>query len=394
MGCSLNWSQPSSKIEGCNDQGYVLVAEKLAEVTIPGEAGPVPIWATFDSSHVMVSPFAGQSWRIAFLEPSFVQLSKDEFQLLEPGGWKRLFRRDVKNADILHGAGDWKGQISKDNDKITVWASCGWRLDFTKGRISQIKTSRDKMLVYNYANERLASIACDGKTFVSIDPVERPAGTLGITIEGRRYTLEKSGRPNVQRNKDSYFIAGSTPSFHRWSGEGVSSRTFNYSVDDKSNPLLTITETGKPDTVIGWHPGTLRITHYGEWKYEVKPPKTHWENAQISRTNPKGMTESWFLDWAKGKEVIRGGDGVTQIMTWFTSGKADGRVRTKEIQQGGVTNITRYAYDENGILRRRFSSDGQASTFTTNGLLESISDGGTPIFFTHKDGKVFISLEK
>lgn len=393
LGCGLDWSEPRGRMEGCNNQGYVFVAEKLAEVTIPGETGAVPIWATFDSSRRMASPFAGMSWRIPFFEPALIQLTEDEFHLYEIGGWRRLFRRDAKNRDILNGAGDWKGQISKDKDKITVWATCGWRMDFVKGKITQIKTQRDKTLLYNYTKGRLASITCDGKTLVSIDPVEKPEGKLTILIEGRRYTLEKSKRPSIRREKDSYLVSGNTPCFHQWSGEKDSSRTFSYGVNDKSTPSMTITETGKPETIINWHPETQRITRYGEWQYEVKPSGSSLGNAQIGRTNPQGLTEYWFHDQAKGKEIVRGGNGVTQIMTWFTSGAAAGSVRSKEVQQEGVTNITKYAYDENGGMRRK-QSDGQRLTYMKGGLIESIHDGGTPVFFTYKDGNVFISLEK
>lgn len=68
--CGIDWSEPRSKIDGCNEQGYVLIVEKFAELNIPGESEVIPMYATFDSSRQTASPYAGMGWKIPFLECS------------------------------------------------------------------------------------------------------------------------------------------------------------------------------------------------------------------------------------------------------------------------------------------------------------------------------------
>ena len=408
--CPLNFGEPRSWIEGCNEQGYVLISEKLAELTIPGEKAPVPIWATFDSSRMTPSPFAGMGWRIPFLEVSLVQLNENEFMLLEPGGWRRLFRRAGKNSNILNGSGDWKGQLSRD--KATLWADCGWRLDFTRGKITSIKTSNNKTLEYNYVNGRLSSITCGGQLLVSVDSAEM-GGKLNITIGDKRYTLEKSDRPRVQSIEDINVVAGTDPSFHQWIGGETPSRTFEYSVDKKLNPVMTITGPGNLETTVGWNPETRRIAYFGDWKYDIKPSASPVENAAISRVNAAGAKEYWFRDPSQGVETLEL-DGVRKITSRFVRGPLTGAVRRKEEIKDGQTTVTyQAAYNEEGRLLRETMADGQVHEYTysekgetltrttsINGVVDSTTtfekgrsklkrwaDGSTKEYFYDKQGR-------
>lgn len=349
--CGINWSEPHAKIEGCNEQGYVLVAEKLAELNIPDEKEPVPIWTTFDSSRQTSSPYAGMGWKIPFLESSMVQLSEDEFQFLAPGGWRQLFRRNGKDSEVLVSGGGWKGQLSQDH--ATLWADCGWRIDLHKGKIVQLKTPHGQTLSYNYTNGRIATVTCGMKTLVAVDPAEGPDNTLGITIDGKRYSLAKADQPRVQRVADVNVIGGNDPSFSRLNGPESQTRTFAYGVDDQTRPVLTITNAAKQDTAVSWDPETRRITRYGEWKYDIKPGESLLANAAIGRTNPAGKREFWHYDVENGKEIIQTVDGVNKLVSWFTRGKLAGKLREEKTGiNNTLLNLYKYSYDEYGRIIR------------------------------------------
>ena len=49
LACGFNWMPPGGYFEGCDSQGYVLLTEKLADLTIPGEEGLFPVYAFFSS---------------------------------------------------------------------------------------------------------------------------------------------------------------------------------------------------------------------------------------------------------------------------------------------------------------------------------------------------------
>lgn len=384
LSCGLNWSEPSCKIPGCNEQGYVLIAEKLAELNIPDEKEPIPIWATFDSSRQTVSPYAGMGWRIPLLECSLVQLSENEFQLNEPGGWRHLFRRTGKDSNILDGGGSWKGQLSTDH--ATLWADCGWRIDLHKGKIVQLKTAHGQTLNYNYTNGRIASITCGMKTLVAVDPDEGQDHTLGIAIDGKRYSLARADQPRVQRVAGVNVIGGNDLSFNQFTGPERQTRTFRYSVDDQTRPLLTITDASNQDTIVSWDPETRRITRYGEWKYDIKPDDALLANAAIGRTSTNGQSEFWHYSQTTASETYQGVDGIKTVTSQFITGKLAGLKRKTERYVGkDCVYSLKYFYNEQGeLIRENETEDGHSLvrhfSYDDKKRLLSVSENGTKTF--------------
>jgi hypothetical protein len=355
--CGIDWGEPRSKIEGCNEQGYVLIAEKLADLNVPGETATIPIWATFDSSRQSASPYVGMGWQVPFLECNLVQISEDEFQLIEPGGWKRLFRRIGKNSDILDGGGGWKGQLSPDH--ATLWADCGWRIDLHKGKIVQLKTPHGQAISYNYTNGRISSVMCGVKTLIALDPADGIDHTLGITIDGKNYSIAKTDQPRVQHVAGVNVIAGNDESFNKLTGTGKQTRIFTYSVDDQTRPAMTMITTSSQETAVSWNPETRWITRYGEWQYNIKTEINSFANAAIERTNSKGQNEYWFYDAANGQETTQGVNKVRIIKKWFTSGATAGKLREIENVVDGKTTLLRHIiYDETGkVVRDTFKDN-------------------------------------
>lgn len=361
LSCGINWSEPRCKIEGCNEQGYVLIAEKLTELNIPDEKESFPIWATFDSSRQTPSPYAGMGWKIPFLESNMVQLSENEFQFFAPSGWKQLFRRSGQDSDVLISGGGWKGQLSPDH--ATLWADCGWRIDLHKGKIIQMKTPHGQTLTYNYTNGRISSIVCGMKTLVAVDSEEGADNTLGISVDGKHYSLAKTDQPRVQRVAGVNVIGGNSPSFNRLTGPDHQTRSFTYSVDDQTRPVLTITNAAKQDTTVSWDPETRRVTRYGEWKYDIKPGETSVANAAIGRTNSAGKKEFWFLDRTNGKEIVQGLDGIQRTTISYTSGPLVGKIREiKETENGVTRTVLKNSFDEKGRMIRSVNALGVIQT--------------------------------
>ena len=349
--CGMNWSEPRCKIEGCDEQGYVSIAEKLVDLNIPGEKEPLPIWAIFNSSSQTASPYVGMGWRIPFLECNMVQLSENEFMLLQPSGWKRLFRRSAKGSDVLDGGGGWKGQLSPDH--ATLWADCGWRIDLHKGKIVQMKTAHGQTITYNYTNGRISSVVCGMKTLVAIDSAEEFDHTLGIIINGKHYSIAKSDQPRIQRVAGVNVIAGDDPTFNQLTGLEKQTRVFTYNVDQHTRPMLTIANAAKQDTTVLWDPGTRLITDYGEWKYDIKPSETLISNSAIGRKNLAGQSEFYHYDNANAREIVMDLTGTESITKMFSSGAIAGKVREiQSTRQGQVVMHYKAYYDEKGHLVR------------------------------------------
>lgn len=377
-GCGLIWNEPRSKIEGCDEQGYVSIAEKLAELSIPGEDRSFPVYATFESSRQKASAYGGMGWSIPFLESNLIQLSEDLFVLTEPGGWKRIFRRMAKTGDILNGGGGWKGQLSPD--RATLWADCGWRLDFYKGKIVQMKTPHGQTISYNYTDGRVSSVVCGMKTLIAVDADETADHKLGITIDGKKCYITKSDQTRVERVAGVNVIGGNDPSFSQLFGNGKQTRTFSYSVDDRLTPTLTITDFSNQTTILQWDPVTKRITSYGDWKYNIKPGETPLDNAAISRTNANGQSESWQSD-PNGTETSLASSGIKTVTSWFVSGPVAGKRRSVTTYLGDKPKrILQWAYDEKGRLLR--TSDGEET-------IRNVYFGpGDSDFYTQKEYEV------
>lgn len=333
--CGLNWHPPGTYFECCDDSGYVLLTEKLGDLSIPGEAGSIPLWMWFSSRNSVPSPYMGL-WRIGFLEMSLTQVDEKQFRLLNPGGDESLLSYDRKKG-LLDGFG-WKGEVSGGKARLT--ASCGWKIEFDRGRPARMATPNGKALVFAYADGFLSSVTCDGKPLVTVGNPAGPA--LDITVNGRKLTLAKTDMPFGKGTEKSLFeIRGH---------EQGSGRSYTYPVDEKGRQMVTSSGKNEQDSfTLAFDPKTRKIIRWKEWTYtKTRDRKKYGDIIELVRTNVSVGVESIYRDINGGVDITRKGK-VKRSEHRFTSGPAAGKVRRiEETEDGKVTHFQKYAYDEKG----------------------------------------------
>lgn len=345
LACGFNWIHSKGYFECCDNSGYVLLTEKLADLTIPGESDPVAICMFFTSETRVPSPYAGL-WRIGILDMSLVQVGEKQFRMQDPGGHVTLLSLD-KKKNVLEGPG-WKGSIT--GDRVKLWASCGWSVEFYRGKIARMNTSRNKSLIFNYTDGLVSSITCEGKTLIAVGNLSE--NTLGITINGKKLGIVKTDQPCVQRVGKADVIRGMEKSLQKITGRGEEqpSRIYTYSVDEKKRPMITSTGRDENNTcTLIWDPQTRKIVRYNDWEYtKTRDRKNESDTIELSRKNSKGEIESVYRDLTSGIDITQ--RGKTKHSEYeFTSGLAAGKVRRimHEVD-GKVTHFQKYAYDEKG----------------------------------------------
>ncbi len=396
--CGFNWYPPGGYFECCDDSGYVLLTEKLADLSIPGETETVPLWMWFSSKTAVPSPYAGL-WRIGILDMSLVQAGEDQFRMSDPGGSETLLKWDRKKQ-VLEGSG-WKGE--RVGSRIRLWANCGWSVEFNRGRVARIITPHKKALVFNYGAEgTVSSVTCDGKPLIAVGGVKE--GTLEITVNGRKLGIVKTGMPVVRRVGKADVIRGSEQGVHRITGQGDagSGRSYTYPVDEKMRPMITSMGRHEADTfTLAWHPQTRKIARWNEWEYtKIRDRKNRWDTIELVRKNAKGEVESYYRDINGGVRITQHGN-VKHSEYRFTSGPAAGNIRkiTHEVD-GKVTYFQKNAYDEKGRLirgqdnddRLRFKYDDEARTaaaWKNDKLLwrKTMDEKGRIVKVEYPDGK-------
>ena len=345
LACGLEWTPDGSYFMVCDDAGYVLLTEKLADLTIPGESDPVPIFMYFTSENRAPSPYAGL-WRIGILDMSLVQVGDNQFRLLNPSGDETLLTWN-KQQNVLDGLG-WKGSITGDRAKL--WASCGWSVEFSRGKIARMNTAHNKSLIFNYTDGLVSSVTCDGKTLIALGSLKE--NTLNITINGKKLGIVKTDQPCVQRVDKADVIRGTEKSVQQITGQGDggSGRSYTYSVDEKMRPMITATGRGDNNTyTLTWDSQTRKIVRDNDWEYtKTRDRKNKWDTIELSRKNSKGEVESVYRDLTSGIDITQSGK-IKHSEYRFTSGAAAGKVRRimHEVD-GKVTHLQKYAYDEKG----------------------------------------------
>lgn len=345
LACGFNWSPYGSYFECCDSSGYVVLTEKLADLTIPGESESVPIYAFFNSANNLPSPYLGM-WRIGIFDISLVQVNEKQFRMQDPAGNEILLSWDQKK-NLLDGAG-WKGSFTRDRAKL--WASCGWSVEFNKGKIAKMTTPHNKSLVFNYTDGCVSSITCDRKALIALGGLKD--NTLEIIINDKKLVIAKTDQPCVQRVGKADVIRGTEKSLHEIIGQGDAGfgRSYTYSVDEKMRPMIAVSGKYEHDTFkLVWNSQTRKIVRYNEWEYtKTRDRKNKWDTIELSRTNSNGVIESHYRDIQAGIDITQRGK-VKRSEYRFTSGPMAGKVRRiEDMVDGKVTHFQKYAYDEKG----------------------------------------------
>ncbi len=357
LSCGIGWTLPRTPLDGVDEQGHVLYSEKIGDLEV-AEDLRFPIYVMFKSNWTCSSPYLGKGWMLPLLESRIEQMDERTYRLWQPDGWYRDFWCSKAAETVLDGQGGWKAEIR--GDTIMAWAPCGWKLVFTKNKLTAMVTSRNRRLEFSCSGGLTDQVSADGRVLLR---VEKDGGTgrvsgLGLSDRGR-IALEQQLRPRVQMVDGKPVIKGSDCSLAKVVLADGAVRTYQYGADAQARPTLSI-----GDRLIGWEPKTQTVVKDGVWAYDVKPGQNPVANAFITRKNGAGQSESWYYDAANGRETLLDRDGTTTIKNWFTSGKLAGKMRRiDQVEQGVTTTVYRASYDDKGRLVRATDRKGQVYHF-------------------------------
>jgi hypothetical protein len=135
----------------------------------------------------------------------------------------------------------------------------------------------------------------------------------------------------------------------------VGDASYEFAVDEKRFPTLTVKVAGKPDREIAWDPATRLIVRDGEWTYEIEGGGNPVANAAIGRVNGAKQREFWHWDGPSGRETVRSANGVERTRHWFVSGPL--RNQTRRVEENGKV-LYRYSFDALGRPFRVTSDSG------------------------------------
>jgi len=338
----------------------------------------------FQSDRERSSPYLGYGWILPLFDSNLVQTGENSFEMIAPDGYTVPLGRDGKKPTILSGPKGWKGEIS--GDTITLWATCGWKLTYTKGKITSIGTPKGKTLLISRDATGVAKEATyDGKVVVRVERDFKGLVT-GLVVGDKKIGIEQAEKPRIQSILGKNIVAGKDMSLGNVSSESGVIKTYDYGVTDALQPKVTVTDTGKPPRQIAWDPVSRFIMSDGDWKYDIMPSPTKGFNASIGRKNKANQEELWFLDSAGGRETMLTADGTKTLRQWFTSGLLNGKARSITIIKGQSAKLLwKYFYDENGNLARETRDNNMTITF------KHCVDGSIISYYSSESGKNYYS---
>jgi len=355
LACGIEWKLPQSHFEGVDEQGHVLYGEKIGALDVGGDL-QIPIHIMFKSNWMANSPCLGKGWMLPLLESRIEQTAERSYRLWQPDGWYRDFWCSKSSNTVLNGQGNWKAEIR--GETLTAWAPCGWKLVFTKNRLSAIVTQKNQRLDLTSRNGQVTEVLANG---LSVLRVERDAMTgrvKGLILRGgERIAIEQQARPRVQPIGEQKTVRGDDYSLSKVTLADGTVKTYEFGMVDQRRPTLKI-----GDRLIVWNGTNQLIAQDGPWTYDIKPDeKNPWANAAIGRKNAKGENEFWYYDGIHGQEIVQNLNQPKIVKSWFTSGKLSGKMRkTEKVQNGQSISCRRYHYDEHGqLLREICENDGE-----------------------------------
>jgi hypothetical protein len=353
VACGLAWETPRGHFDGVDEQGKVSYWEKIADVDL-GKDIKIPLIMGFESARNSSSPYLGAGWTLALLDSSIVQIDDKRFMMVQPDGWTSRLGRKKAEDTILSGQKGWMASIN--GNQVTVWATCGWKMVFTDGKITSIETPQNQVLSYVYEGGIVKEIDADGVPIlkVSIDPTTGIVN--GLSVNNKQIGLVEGQKPSVENINGQNVVGEVKQSLQKLTFADGSSETFKFAVNSKLLPTLDI--SGINSRSFSWDPATQLILKDGEWSYKVLPSLEQFSNAQITRQNNEGQSEYWFADGHNGREITRDINGITTTKEVFTSGFLRGRTRKiEETKNNSTTLIYSATYDELGHIIREQKGD-------------------------------------
>ena len=354
----IAWRLPLSHFEGVDEQGHVLYCEKIGALDV-GEDLPFPLHIMFKSEWMANSSYLGKGWMLPLLESRIEQTSERSYRLWQPDGWYRDFVCSKSSESVLNGTRGWKAEIRGDN--ITAWAPSGWKLIFTKNKLSAIITPKNQRLDLVGRNGQVYEILANGRCLLRVERDAMTGRVNGLALrEGKQIAIEQQLRPRVQQIGERKEVNGEDYSLSKVTQADGTVRTYEFGMDGQMRPTLKM-----GNRLIVWNGTNQLIVKDGEWTYDIKPNEENpCGNAAIGRTNANGEKEFWHCDENKGQEIIQA-HGYKTISRRFVSGAAlRGKIRTIEIESvesGKFIESYKFAYNERGKMIRmtRRDSDGK-----------------------------------
>lgn len=368
FGCGIDWIKPPQHFESVSPQGYFDLWEDIGELDL-GEGLKFPLLIEFESNRNSSSPILGKGWFFPLLESYVIQENENAFKVYNPNGWFRYFWRDKNNPNILNGQGGWKAEVG--NNTFTAWADCGWKLVFTKGRLTLLGTDKGRSLIFSYgANDSFEKIREGNSTLLEVSRNLSTGEIDGLILPSKaKIKIERSGAPEVQIINGQKLLGGTNPSLSRLTLPSSGVKTYEFGLTEALDPKIILDGV----RTIVWDANDKRVKQDGIWKYQiVSDEKDRMASSVLNRTNSLGQKESWREE--SGKKIIGRIDNTVLVTTYFVSGILNGKIRKiVEISPTGKEKILESnIYSESGLLVRQEIEGGFTRNFNIKGKPENL----------------------
>jgi hypothetical protein len=376
--CGVNWTVPENHFDGVNEQGYVAYWEQIGSIDL-GDNLRIPLIIGFHSDQNWSSPYLGKGWMLPLLDSNIVQTSENTFLQIQPDGHNVCFGRDGKNKKLLRGQAGWTGQI--DEDIITLYASCGWKLTYKRGKLASISTPNGRTLNLVTISGKIAEVRDQGKTILEVKTDPKTGLVNGLVYGQERIGIELGDKPEIETIEGKSVINRMERSLAKLMLPDKSERTYRFAVNEQIQPRLKVLNAANAESrVFTWNAIDKRIISENGWKYLISFP-VKGENAKINRVNSQGQTEMWFYDGASGCETTEDLNGTKIERRWFLSGPAIGKERkiTAFDKFGTMLSEERLIYDQMGA-RIRSIKNGVQKIYKNNNLVRIISENKVTAF--------------
>lgn len=351
-GCGIDWHTPRNHFSGVNERGEFSIWKDIGKIDF-GNGFTAPLAIGFKPNRGGQSCL-GRGWIVPIMDANLVQVDDRKFMLTQPDGITRQFWRKKVTDSVLKGQGNWRGAIN--DNTITLWAECGWKLVFNKGKFTSFTTPKNRIFNVVYENGRAMALQEQGRTWLKVE-TDMSGTPTALTFGMTRIGIELGDKPRVEIINGVNVVGGMERSLHTLRFPDKSQTNYDFGTDDQLQPTLKI--SGDTSRFFTWNAATGRLLKEGDWSYDIKPAKDRWMNAAIGRTNGQNQKEFWFKDMLNGTETVTSLNGITKVSTFFTSGNITGKIRSITETKNGITRtISARSYDDMGRLMRNVNADG------------------------------------
>ncbi|MDD2710523.1 MAG: hypothetical protein PHV34_21295 [Verrucomicrobiae bacterium] len=375
--CSVRWSEPHNRYPSLNEKGIYELFYTIGHLSLDDEK-PLPLILSFSPVYPP-SRFFSSNFNLFIFDARMYPLSEREYECIYPDGWTYHYWAG-KDKNILNGSSGWKAEISKNaagnpGNIINLFANCGgWRMTFTGGRITTIKTPKNKLIDVVMLGDKAGEIRVNGSTALRIqmDAREGRSGEM-IFKDGKRNKFELGSKPLVLVGADKKReIKGEELSLRRMTLADGTVIDYVFGVDESKQPTLKVSSTGKDDHLYTWDASSRYLlsdavcgtAETNTWNYVVKPGAKPQDNAAcIEKRDAKGeLVSAWKASPGREETFEK---GVWNIKSMFAGGTLAGRIRKIERRDKDekVEVVYRATYSEKGELIREINEKGEITTF-------------------------------